>query len=301
MENPSVEQKLSDKDNSVNAVITAAKEKDTRQKAVLLIAAHCHPVVLKMTLGTWLIHYDGSYDADVYVSLHKNYHHYFPKSGLDEIKAMEGAVRLIFVDEINWSIKDQLESMMRYSTMHAICLQAMMKEAAVKSGDFTHVAVLDHDLIFKDDFVLWAMQENADMVGCLLDDRSSPTEVQTHLGMPVTFAPKISAWHLVISRFLFDMAVKNPSMVEPCYRDHRMHDTLSLLYEVAQSKGLAKIFPSAEIEKHVKHLWGMSFNYGLSLGRERYEAILGKLSEDYVRMFPRGIDNLLMKLRCQRG
>jgi hypothetical protein len=268
-----------------------------KPKVALLIATHCPPNVIKVTLGTWLQHYDGGYNAEVYLGLHKNYHHYHP--GLDEIKKMEEFVNLVYVDEMDWWENNSVfHGIMRYSKMHAKNLQGMMR--AISGKDFTHVAILDHDLVFKDDLVGWMVKEHGkdDVVCALHGDRKEDIKVDSPLGSFV-FAPKPSAWHLLIGRRMLDVLVKHPEWVEPGYKDGKVYDTLSLAYHNAASMGLSMgLLTEAEMGEHVEHVWSMSFNYGaISSGNGNYERKLKRFEKEYVERFPNGIMGLLSKLR----
>lgn len=269
-----------------------------KQKAVLMIAAHCHPKILKLTIGSWLQTYDGSYDAEVYVGLHSNYHHYH--DGLGDIVSMEGAVRISYVEEMDWRRNpDQMEWIMRYSEMHSRNLLAIMKKADAEGGGFTHAAILDNDLVFEQDFVKWAMERNADMVCSLLGDRDQDTEVRTELGMNAVFAPKPSAWHMVVHRRLFDEMLRRPELVKPGMFEGKMYDTAAraLRFTRESPRGVVNVYESKELEKMVRHSWGSSFNYGHIHDRRGYGSKVERLSAEYDRRFPKGIDGLLDKLR----
>lgn len=264
----------------------------------VLIAAHCPPKVVKVTLGTWLQHYDGSYDADVYIGLHKNYHHYH--SGIGEIQELEGSVSLVYVDELNWAEETGIiRTIMRFSKMHARSLQEMMREASKR--DYTHVAILDHDLIFKDDLVGWMLREKpgVDMVCSMLGGRLENEEIRIGTGQSFIFAPKPSAWHTMVSRRMFDAMVEHPDLVEPGLVDDVVYDTLAMAYHSIPVLGMTvRVCSEAEMAQHVEHVWSMSLNYGVCLsGGDQYVVRLARFEKEYSERFPEGILGLLEKLR----
>ena len=269
-------------------------------KACVFIAAHCPPKVLKLTLGSWLNTYDGSYEAVVYVGLHKNFSDYHP--GLDELKALEPHVRLNWVDEMDWrepmATGGIMAHIMRFSEMHARSLRAMMVRARSEHPDVTHVAFLDHDLIFKMDFVKWAMDSGMDMVGTLFENRDEDREVEMDVGGKSIFAPKVSAWHMVASRLMFDCMLEWPYLVMPGVHAGRVYDTLSRSYAYAKQWGLkTRILPEAEVAEMVVHMWSMSFNYGSKqVKQEEYERKVALYEAEYDHRFPDGIGHLLAKL-----
>lgn len=269
-------------------------------KVCLLVAAHCPPKVLKLTLGTWLEAYDRSYAAEVYVGVHGNYAHYHP--GLDEIRALEPPMKLTWVDEMDWgrpmAMEGGLAHVMRYSEMHARSLLGMMRRARSECPDMTHAAFLDHDLVFKMDFVEWGASLGYDLSGTLFKDRTVDQKVPLDIGGEVVFAPKISAWHLVVSRIMFDSMLEWPCLVAPCMRGERMFDTLSLSHEWARRWGMrVRILPEATANEMVVHAWSMSFNYGAKQGdSENYGKKVALYESEYDRRFPKGIGHLLGKL-----
>lgn len=266
-----------------------------KRKVVLLIATHCPPKVLRLTLGSWLATYDGSYEADVYIGLHNNYSHYH--SGLDDIKSLEGPCRLVFVDEMDWTCGgDIMRSMFRYSEMHVRSIMAMTARAFRDSPDLTHVAILDHDLIFESDFVGWAVRRGVDMVCSLFKDNSKDSVVRTTLGATWDFAPKPSVWHMVVSRKVMEKVVEKPELAMPGF-DTRAYDTMARAYEaVRDDPGLKlEVVPEVMMSIMVRHVWSMSMNYGQRQGGD-YGQKVASLEAEHDRRFPNGIGVLLKKL-----
>ena len=209
------------------------------------------------------------------------------------------SIRLVYVVETDWAKLRPLspEMVMRYSDMHAKSLMEMMGRARVESGDFTHAAFLDHDLVFKSDFVGWAIRENKDFVGTLFEDRRGDMEVTMDMGCKASFAPKPSAWHLVVSRRLFERMMECPDMVRPAERGGRWFDTMAWGYEMARGWGMSEtIVTEAEANERVVHLWKMSFNYGAVQDGQDYQRKLAMCEDEYDRRFPHGIGHLLAKL-----
>jgi len=282
---------------------------EAMNKVALLIAAHCVPEVLKLTVGTFLDVHDGSYEASLYVSLHANYHHYHP--GLDEITSMPN-VDFTFVDEIDWNSA----GLLRFSTMHAKSLLSLLQRVAMT--DCTHVAIFDHDLIFYRDFVSWALRGrlDADWVCGLFDDLSHPRRIAR--GLPPnplktrTFFPKPTVWHMLISRKMLDALVKTPKTVMPEERDDLVYDTFAKAYQEAIVSDMdIRVIPCSEFAPVVKHLWSLSFNYGFvearatrseKEARRHHGARVQKAVAEYRRRFPDGIEHLLRRLSpCSEG
>ena len=272
-----------------------------KPKVAILCAAHCSPKILKTTLGTWLETYDGSYDVDVYIGLHRNYHHYHP--GMDEILKLEPFVKIVLVDEIDWyktGDTNPISHMFRYSEMHSKSLWEMMQRARQDGRDFTHVAFIDHDLFFVKDFIGKAIQEQCDGFGSLLDDNWNDREVNTTMpGVGVrVFAPKPSIWHWVISRLAFDMILEDRNMLQPGEHDGRLFDTMACGYErMKQLRMKINILKESEIREQVVHLGSMSFNFGpYQSGNLAYNKKVLEYEQEYDKRFPQGIDGLLGKL-----
>ena len=269
-----------------------------KKKVAVLVAAHCAPKILKMTLGTWLSEYDQSYDVDVYVSVHKNYHHYHP--GLQEIMDMEPFIKVVPVDEMNWGKYPEgtIESVFRYSEAHMRNISRLMEVANEYSSDITHVAVIDHDLVFKQDFIDWATGKDCDLVCSLFEDRWSNKMIKTGIGIEIMFAPKPSAWHLVMGRRMIDMVLKSPGIILPGVKDGKCFDSMSFMYHEAVEHGMnVCLYPENYMKKMVEHLWMMSFNYGQSQSPDDYRKKLAEREAEYDKMFPKGIGTLLEKLK----
>lgn len=174
----------------------------------------------------------------------------------------------------------------------------MMKRARRENPDMTHAAFLDHDLIFKMDFVKWAMESEQDIVGTLFEDRNIDKEVTMDVGGKAIFAPKLSAWHTVVSRLMFDCMMEWFRLVMPGVYAGRVFDTMSMSFEFAKRWGLKmRILPENEVAEMVVHMWSMSFNYGSKQSQpHEYERKVELYEAEYDHRFPDGIGHLLAKL-----
>lgn len=270
-------------------------------KAAILIPAHCSPKVLKLTLGSWLAHYDGSYDVRAYIGLHSNYSH--SHVGLSEIMDMASdKVKICFVDEIDWGaagrIGDMWGHVSRYSRMHCVNMSNLIREANVFDPDY--VAIFDHDLVFHKDFVKWAIESypDADLVGSLMNDR---TETR-HFDDAGRWAPKFSIWHLLMSRRMFQKIVEDVQVIFPFGNTESgtvKYDSFARAYELAKGpwKMNVKALKESEISLAVRHIWSMSLNFGhVGTDGKGYQKKVADVEAEYDVMFPNGITHLLEKL-----
>lgn len=271
------------------------------KRVAILIPAHCPPKVLKLTLGSWLETYDQSYDVRVYIGMHKNYsdcHH-----GQSEIEALAGnKVKICFVDELNWMIglnqKNEWRHLMRYSEMHSISLTNLMNEASVFDPDY--VAIFDHDLVFKQDFIRWGFETypDSDMTGCLLSDRE--TDIETHTGFGVfRFMPKFSIWHVLITRRLHRMIVEQKGVIFPFLTGNLTYDTFARVYEFAKGGWNMNVttLKEADLSPVVRHIWSMSLNFGYAqTDGKTYGNKVAAVEAEYDATFPNGIMHLMEKL-----
>ena len=272
---------------------------DTKVK--LLVACHTIPEVINLTLGTWLESYDGSYDADITISIHENYRDYCERE--DEILSLPN-VKVLRVPEINY----YQHGLMRYSIQHATVLTHLLESC--RGAEFTHVAMLDHDLVFQDDFISWAIRgfPDSDWTLSLFDDKPDPREVVATTGGKLVFAPKPSVWNMVFSRHVYDCIMGDTKVIVPECVGNFQYDTFAKAYEHALCDwGVSvNVLPEADIQQHVNHLWSSSFNYGFfharyttrtdEDARDKYRRKMDSLIAMYQSRFPNGIGHLLEKL-----
>jgi len=269
-------------------------------KAQILIPVHCKPKIMMMTIGSWLETYDGSYKANIIIGLHENYSHYCDASAeFKEMLSVDGVVSFCYTKEIEWHTWDLL----RYSRMHAKSLLTMMQKC---TDDCTHVAFFDHDLVFKQDLVKFAMERDADWTCSLFDDLHTPRFMETGHG-PFYFAPKPSIWNMVIKRRLFDLVMEETELVSPTRFGSTIYDIFAQVYEMAKDSWGMKldVLTTAEMEEVVKHLWSLSFNFGVAdavsrsghdKGMKEHDDKVRAAEEEYDKRFPDGIQHLLEKL-----
>ena len=268
---------------------------------LLAIAAHCQPEVLKYTLGTWLETYDRSYKVSICVSLSTDFESVCKRA--DEILRLDPPVDIIRVPK--YKHKQHEMQMFRFSALHANCLRAIFSHC--QDIPFTHVAVLDHDLEFKQDFIKWAMDQNADWVGNLFRDRKDLLRLAPHsiagANKPESWwAPKCSVWNCLLSRRLYDRIMEDSSVLMPALAfKNLVYDTMAKMFELMTCDwGMdVRIHKEADIEAVVKHLWSLSFDFGPNV-EGHYEG-LRKLVEDYNKRFPNGIRHLLDSLEVYNG
>ena len=267
------------------------------KKAVILVPVHCAPKVAMMTLGTWMEAHDGSYEAEVIIGVHDNYHHYH--NGLGALQGLPG-VKVVVVKEIDWAAQKMgWEAVYRYSTMHATSLKEMMKLANTMTFDY--LAVLDHDLVFKKDFIGWAMGIGKDLVGSYMEDRRIRVPVKTEGGTFI-FAPKFSVWHMVMTHKFFQKIMEDVDLIFPIFEGDCFFDTFSRIIRNNEEQWKLPIeeLTLAQTEEMVKHLWTMSFNYGMKLyGAGAYWKRLAELEADFDKRFPNGIHHLFEKIRSK--
>jgi hypothetical protein len=265
---------------------------DKMKKVAIAMPVHCAPKIAQMTLGTWLEACDGSYEAKVFVSVHQNYFHYHP--GLPELQAMP--VTILGVPEMNWSITNMGQSIQRYSTMHCHCLSALF--TMIGREEFDYVVVLDHDLVFKADFVKAAMGTGTDLIGGYFGDRKESVIQDTAMGR-LMFVPKFTIWHLAMSNVFFRRLMGDCGLIYPIIEDGFFYDSFSrvILKNDAEWNFPVTEWSTAEMEKMVEHRWSMSFNFGQVIhGVHSYHKRLVKYEAEYDARFPRGIRHLFEKV-----
>lgn len=255
---------------------------------LIAIAAHCQPEILKYTLGTWLETYDGTYKVTVCVSLATD----FEQTCKRTHEILEMAPYIEFIRVPKYIGTDNERSLFEFSAIHANCLRSIF--AHCQDIPFTHVAVLDHDLEFKTDFIKWAIEQDADWVGNLFNDRTTFLKTEQP---PCDWALKCSVWHCVLSRNLYDHITEDRNVLMPeVFSGALAYDTMSKAFELMTCDWNmdVRVYPEAEIEKRVKHLWSLSFDYGQK--NEGHHKTLEETKRKYESRFPGGISHLLERL-----
>lgn len=276
-----------------------------RKKLGVFIAVHTYPEVAKLTIGSFLrAHPD--YEIDIHVGCHSNYYHYCQDLSLFE--DLRGLAQIHLVDEIDW-LGAYNACWYRYSVMHAKNLENLLKQA--KYGSFDQVVILDHDLCVKKDFVTPFNEQfpDADLIGSMFEDRTGLKPYQTAHQESVYGAPKVSIWHTVLSRKLYEAILQNPAMIYPklaSKADRKVYlnaykpeedrpvfvDTFADVYHLVAhgNAGLrAGIVTSSAFEEYVDHFYNSSFNYGSWTRGESYPNHVKDIVNRYHLEFPAGI------------
>jgi len=263
-----------------------------KKKVIVLVPVNCAPKVVMMTLGSWLEATDGSYEAEVILGVHENYHHYH--NGLQSIVDMP--VRISRAKEIGWFKLTPEENLIRYSKMHSVNLKAMLEMA--RGNNFDRLAILDHDLVFKKDFIGYAMGCGEDLVGSYMDDRIEPVELKTGLGLK-KFAPKFSIWHLVMTARFYQKMMLNVGLIYPEVTREWFYDTFTRVMEANKKEWNlpVKMLSQMEIGQMIEHRWSMSFNFGPWVASNaEYTKKLAKAEAEYDQRFPNGIGHLFERV-----
>jgi hypothetical protein len=274
-------------------------------KLGVFCCVHTYPEVAKLTIGSFLrAHPD--YEIELHVGLHSNYSDYCKDLSL--FKDLKGIGQLHLVDEIDW-IGQYNACWYRYSVMHAKNLENLMKQA--KYSDFDYAVILDHDLHVKADFVtpLLSQSQDRDLFGAFFEDHGTLLLYTTAHKEDVYRAPKISIWHTVLSRRLFDEIIKTPNLIYPqvLHGDHMKPyvdayrpkedrpifvDTFAGVYNMVAygNAGFrAAVVASSFFKGKVEHFYGTSFNYGYWTQGNAYPAHIDRIIEIYKKEFPNGL------------
>ena len=282
----------------------------------VLIPAHAPWHVIELTVGTFLKHHRSD-EIDIHVGVHSNLCDYTKDHRMFE--DLRGIAQIHMVDEIDW--KNHNESVYRYSTMHAKNLHHLIKHAAYYS--FDRLVILDHDLWVKGPFVteFVAKYPSADLIGAAMNDVSTMKEFTTEKGQVLYSLPKISIWHAILTRKLFDKLMEHPVAIYPrvlndqerpkyfqAYGAERdlpvFVDTFAdVLHRTRFEWELNHQFiPETDFSKKVRHFSGSSFNYGVRLLGERYNGRMSESLELFSKQLPKGLEPFRMKMEiAKRG
>lgn len=274
-------------------------------KLVALVPVHTSFPVAALSIGSFLREHR-EHEIEVHVGVHSNYADYTNDLSLfDELK---GIATIHKVDEIDW-MGEYNTCFYRYSVMHAKNLENLIKK--VTRTDFDYVVVLDHDLHVKTDFVTKCLQRypGADLIGTLQDNKDAIWSFVTMQGQQVNCMPKISAWHLLMSRRLFKLVVENteriyPKLIEGDARSlftkgleglpdaPLFVDTFAEILHRCRSKFFGEmhvgILKTEEFDGWVRHFYNSSFNYGQRT-RGDYPAHIAEIEKMYRAKFPEGL------------
>lgn len=273
-------------------------------RLAVVIPAHSHAAVVKLTVGSLIRTHSKRYDLDIHVGVHSNYHHYTQDLRLFE--DLRGVAQVHMVDEIDW-LGEYNSCWYRYSVMHAKNLMNLLK--CVRYCPFDRLLVLDHDVFIKEDFVSKCLERHpeTDFVGSLFG--GGFTEFATSgTGLKMYAMQKISGWHLLMSRRVFDKAVDDPGTVFPrviegdAARPYReayggtkdipvFFDVMTELVHRARrlwGMSFGEIDPDL-FASWAEHFHGTSFNYGRWAFPADYERKIAEIREIYDREFPGGL------------
>lgn len=271
----------------------------------VVIPAHAPWHVVELTLGSFLRTHQ-TYEIDVHVGVHANFCHY--TSDYQMFKDLRGIAQIHMVEEIDWGAHN--ESMFRYSTMHAKNLENLLRHAAYY--DFDRLVILDHDLFVKRPFVSECLLRfpEADLVGSAFDDLTELREFKTENGQFLYALPKISVWHVILTRKLFDKIMADPRVIYPRMLSDEERMRYFPFYETPKDLPVfvdtfADVFhktrfiwdlkhelvPTPEFDAWVQHYSGSSFNYGFRiLGSERYNGRMVASQDLFKKEFPYGLE-----------
>lgn len=270
-------------------------------KITVIIPIHCEPEVAKLTIASFLKYHNG-YDLDIHVGFHSNYHHYTGNTSL--FNELKDIVSFHSVDEIDWLSDEYNSCWYRYSVMHCVNLHNLMKN--IRYYDFDYLLILDHDLFFKDDFLTKFLDNGYDLISSLFDDLKKPRSVKTiYDGELIWSFPKLSVWHTLISRRLFDILIDDVSLLFPNVvrsqdrfeflkyydLDDRpvFFDTLAMFWHYVKANNVPyKIDVKNEFDNYVDHFFCSSFNYGSRTNSNYFEHI-ADIRKLYYKEFPNGI------------
>ena len=281
-----------------------------KKKLAVVIPFHSYPEVLFLTLGTLLRKVAPAYDLSIHVGIHSNYNHYYHKS-LAFFDDLRKIAQIHTVDEIDW-MGEYYDHWFRYSVMHAKHLINLFKN--VRFCEFDYLLILDNDLYIKEDFVTRCLERHpdAELVGSYLSDRSGFNEVYKELDqLPIYVLPKLSGWHVLLSRKLFMRMTEDYSMVYPRFIEGDAVNPYLSTYDAPKvlpifcdvmGEFLHKVLhvwkvkfgeiPTAEFSQWVHHYTESSFNWGGRSLKSKYPAKIQEIMDQYKKEFPKGLEDL---------
>lgn len=279
-----------------------------KKKLAVVIPFHTYPEVLQLTLGTLFRKVAPNYDLNVHLGIHSNFHHYYHQdmSFFDDLRKV---AQIHTVDEIDW-LGEYNAHWFRYSVMHSKNLHNIFK--AIRFYTWDYLLILDNDLFIKEDFVTKCLERypDADLIGSYLSDRSGLNKVARELdGRPIYVLPKLSGWHVLLSRKAYDAMMSDPESIPPRFTElpaasdylaaNNAQENLAVFADV-MGDFLFKVLhrwkmkfgeiKSYEFAEWVTHYSESSFNFGeRSLNYDRYQTKIKGLRDIYHAEFPNGI------------
>lgn len=289
-------------------------------KLAVVIPVHCHPDILRLTLFSLVKHLSPNHELTIHLGVHSNFDNYCSDFGIfndPRIKKLVSGIHL--VDEIDWQAYSK--DIYRYSRMHAKNVINLFHQ--IRYYEFDYVLVLDNDVLTKADFVTETMKMAAmakfgtqggeefsvDLIGSYFEDTPNPKEfTNARDGETLCALPKISAWHLLLSRKLYEMILENPTaIVSPReVRDIQEMEKYSEVYpsiprgmpifidtfcdlpfRIREKKMGYLLLPREKFAEWAQHFFCSSFNYGeWSLGMERKVEHIAEIVAVYKKEFP---------------
>jgi hypothetical protein len=280
-------------------------------KLCVLITAHCPPAVIELTIGSFIRSLSPGYELDIHLGLHSNYSDY--TKDLSIFDDMKGIASIHLVDEIDWMGPEYNACIYRYSTMHAKNLVNLVKH--VKHTEFDYLVILDQDLFFRTDVISESIAKfpKAQLIGSLFEDKDRPWSSTTILdSRNILIMPKMSIWHLILSRDGFETMLPRLDEVSPIEVFHPptvtdmlspygiipntsiFYDTFARIFHYMKfnDKEIG-ILKSDQFKNGVEHFYRSSFNYGQrNLGVDGYVEHIEKINTIYRSEFPRGLTDL---------
>jgi hypothetical protein len=281
------------------------------KKIAVLIPFHTYPEVLFLTLGTLLRKVAPNYELSIHVGIHSNYNHYYhgPLGFFDRLRKI---AQIHTVDEIDW-LGEYNDHWFRYSVMHAKHLVNLFKN--VYFSEFDYLLILDNDLLVKHDFVTECLKRypEADLFGSYFADRNDLNEITREKdGLPIYVLPKLSGWHVMLSRKLFltmatDYGCVYPSFMEgdvakpylDTYKPPKtlpiFSDVMGLFFHMALHRWKVPFgsVPTADFANWVHHFSESSFNFGERSLKNDYRPKIREIAAQYAAEFPKGLEEFL--------
>lgn len=279
-----------------------------KPKLAVVCCVHTYPEVAELSIGSFLREHS-SYEIELHVGCHLNYSDYCKDLRL--FKDLKGVANIHLVDEIDW-LGQYNACWYRYSVMHAKNLENVFRQ--IRYSDFDYLVTLDHDLFVKSDFVtpLLDLFSKADLIGSLFENTQDLRPFETAHDEKVYRAPKISVWHSLLSRRLYEKLLSSLKIIYPrllsgnsaesyldSYRPKEERaifvDTFAEVYhEVVHGRGgfTAGLVPAEWFNDRVQHFYNSSFNYGSWTRGDSYPAHIREIKDICKREFPDGLQAL---------